>query len=299
MDYCTPPQPVTASGKPQGTDEENGNGTKKRKKSQVDGVQGGEGSAQKKRKKKDSNVSNAAESGEIPPEIPGTASTPASGPDSTPRAAKPRNPRVSKKGTPRKSTSSQLVGADSEQPSEQSQRQPDASAYSQSTLNLPPGEAARRREVAFKLLTDANIDPQTLSLEQQNIFANQSPDLQKESLAMLIKYGAERLRIVHPNKDAATGSPPAPPTPVTSTQSSDQTPGASDPATPSGKRKPRKKSNVNGDTIATAGTPKPKQTRGSCESCKARKVKVSERRLRPPVRSHGSCSHCQVSEAEA
>ncbi|KAK4640343.1 hypothetical protein QC761_0091010 [Podospora bellae-mahoneyi] len=77
-------------------------------------------------------------------------------------------------------------------------------------FNLPPGELERRRDVANKLLTDAGIDPQTLSTEQFNIFANQSPDLQKDSLAMLVKYGAERLRIVHPTKDGANSEQSTP-----------------------------------------------------------------------------------------
>lgn len=39
-----------------------------------------------------------------------------------------------------------------------------------------------------------------------NIFANQSPELQKDSVAMLAKYGAERLQIIHPNNKDKTGS---------------------------------------------------------------------------------------------
>lgn len=74
--------------------------------------------------------------------------------------------------------------------------------HAHSILNLPPGEAARRRETTIKLLSESNIDPETLSAEQFNIFANQSPELQQDSLTMLMRYGAERLRIVHPNKDA-------------------------------------------------------------------------------------------------
>ncbi|KJZ78049.1 hypothetical protein HIM_02686 [Hirsutella minnesotensis 3608] len=75
-------------------------------------------------------------------------------------------------------------------------------------LNLAPEEALRRREAAIKLLTEAGVDPDTLSTEQFNIFANQSPELQKESLNMLVKYGAERLRIVHPsNRDGSASTP--------------------------------------------------------------------------------------------
>ncbi|KAH6635354.1 hypothetical protein B0J18DRAFT_45185 [Chaetomium sp. MPI-SDFR-AT-0129] len=88
--------------------------------------------------------------------------------------------------------------------------------HAHSILNLPPGEAARRWEVAMKLLNDSNLDPRTLSTEQFSIFANQSPELQQDSLAMLIKYGAERLRIVHPSgNEADSSSEPTPdPPPV-------------------------------------------------------------------------------------
>lgn len=82
--------------------------------------------------------------------------------------------------------------------------------HAHSILNLPPGEAARRWEVAIKLLNDSNLDPRTLSTEQFSIFANQSPELQQDSLAMLVKYGAERLRIVHPDKNEPDSSEPSP-----------------------------------------------------------------------------------------
>lgn len=73
-------------------------------------------------------------------------------------------------------------------------------------LNLAPEEAARRHDMATKSLLDSGIDPATLSPELLDMFANQSPDVQKESLAMLVKYGAERLIIVHPDKDATSSS---------------------------------------------------------------------------------------------
>ncbi|KAL2131650.1 hypothetical protein VTI74DRAFT_4777 [Chaetomium olivicolor] len=85
-----------------------------------------------------------------------------------------------------------------------------ADVHAHSILNLPPGEAARRRDVAIKLLTDSSIDPKTLSAEQFNIFANQSPELQQDSLAMLIKYGAARLHIVHPTRDGPGSASPTP-----------------------------------------------------------------------------------------
>jgi hypothetical protein len=75
------------------------------------------------------------------------------------------------------------------------------SAYN--LVQISPAEAARRKETASRILAEAGVDPQTLSEDQFNIFSNQSPDLQKESLAMLVKYGAERLRIVHPPKEGS------------------------------------------------------------------------------------------------
>ena len=138
-------------------------------------------------------------------------------------------------------------------------------------LNLPPGEAERRTDVASKLLSDAGIEPANLSQEQFSIFANQSPDLQKESLAMLVKYGAERLRIVHPNKDV---------TPAPSAVATNGNPEASTKS----KRPRKKKSNAGGgegdeNLVAGNETPTvkvshPRQTRGKCEGCRARKLKV-------------------------
>ncbi|KAH8172736.1 Zn(2)-C6 fungal-type DNA-binding domain protein [Sarocladium implicatum] len=69
--------------------------------------------------------------------------------------------------------------------------------------NITAVEAARRKDAANRILTDAGVDPATLSTEQFSIFANQSPELQKDSLAMLVKYGAERLRIVQPTTNAS------------------------------------------------------------------------------------------------
>ena len=86
----------------------------------------------------------------------------------------------------------------------------DGDVHAHSVLNLPPRETVRRREAAIKLLSDSGIDPKSLSAEQFNIFANQSPELQQDSLAMLVKYGAERLRIVHPKKDGSASGESTP-----------------------------------------------------------------------------------------
>ncbi|KAG5944646.1 hypothetical protein E4U59_007006 [Claviceps monticola] len=77
-------------------------------------------------------------------------------------------------------------------------------------LNVTPEEAERRMDVALKMLAEAEIDSATLSADQLTIFANQAPDLQKESLNMLIIYGAERLQIIHPNDREALPSAPPP-----------------------------------------------------------------------------------------
>lgn len=93
---------------------------------------------------------------------------------------------------------------DSNAQTQQANAQPATSASF--PVNVTPAEAARRRDVAMGILRDAGLDPATLSTEQFNIFANQSPELQKESLSMLVKYGAERLRIVHPSNRAGSAS---------------------------------------------------------------------------------------------
>lgn len=122
-------------------------------------------------------------------------------------------------------------------------------------LNLSPSEAARRADEARRKLSESGIDPATLSQEQFDIFANQSPELQNESLAMLVKYGAERLRIVHPTKDDGSSAGPA----------------QANGATPEGSSKKKKSSRK---SLNPDGTPKVKKTRGSCQACKAKKNKV-------------------------
>ncbi|KAK9774727.1 hypothetical protein SCAR479_08547 [Seiridium cardinale] len=167
-------------------------------------------------------------------------------------------------------------------------------------LNIPPLEATRRREVANKLLTDKGIDPTTLSEDQFSIFSNQAPHLQELSLDMFAKYGAERLRIVHPGEkeqSASTSSTPAQQTIAAGA-------GTATPATdtPSKRRKPRKKKSDavmtedvestfedgslmnSGATEATASSRK-RRTRGACNTCKLAKRKCSK--------EHPECSVCQ------
>lgn len=197
-------------------------GDRRKRKSQADGAGPPEEGAKKKRRK-------SAKTGEQ------TA-------DGEP-APKPKKPRA-----PRPKKSQNAAGV-----------QPEADGHNSALLNLSPLETARRNEEASKKLRDSGIDPDTLSAEQFNIFANQSPDLQMESLAMLVKYGAERLRIVHPNKDNTP-------------QSGSPAPANGDTPNPSTKKKASRKKAPRDD-----GAPKVKKTRGSCQACKAKKIKASGR----------------------
>lgn len=162
-------------------------------------------------------------------------------------------------------------------------------AQAPSLLNIPPQEAERRKGVAIALLNSKNIDPNTLSSEQFNIFANQAPHLQELSLDMLAKYGAERLRIVHPDETAASSSS----TPAQQTTPANTTPSTSD--TPSKKKRSRKRKSDaaisgEGDTATTAMTMQPapknrnRKTRGACDTCKQQKQKCT--------REHPNCSVC-------
>lgn len=181
-------------------------------------------------------------------------------------------------------------------------------------LNIPAAEAARRRELAVELLSGKGIDPTTLSEEQMNIFSNQAPHLQELSLEMLAKYGAERLRIVHPDEkdqQVSTNTTPAQGTPDIADASASG-PAAAPPGdtdTPTKKRKPRKRKSdaaaENGDgtpasravepgnaqnggmetTTLTLNLPKQRRTRGTCDTCKNRKLKCTK--------EHPVCSVCQ------
>ncbi|KAF9873252.1 C6 finger domain-containing protein [Colletotrichum karsti] len=168
--------------------------------------------------------------------------------------------------------------------------------HSQVNLNVPPGEASRRREVAIRLLSDSGVDPETLSTEQFSIFANQSPDLQKESLAMLVKYGAERLRIVHPADAAAAASsstsasstPELPP-------SQTETPLVADAfESPSeGKKKRRGGTSKQDDEElipAPPGTPLRLVSRGGCIRCRINRLKCD--------RGKPACETCEEEELE-
>lgn len=197
------------------TKRKDGEGRKRKKQAdEGDNEQGGEGG--KRRKKKKPTVAEPGAEGQEP------------------KPKRPRRPKATK------------VNGDGAQAQVEDQQ-------NNALLNLSPTEAARRQEEAVRKLTENGIDAATLSTEQFDIFANQSPELQNESLAMLIKYGAERLRIVHPNKDNASSS---------------QASANGTTAEGSTKKRSRKRG-FNED-----GTPKVKKTRGGCQACRAKKTKV-------------------------
>ncbi|OHX00895.1 C6 finger domain-containing protein [Colletotrichum incanum] len=169
--------------------------------------------------------------------------------------------------------------------------------HSHAVLNVPPAEAARRREVAIRLLSDSGVDPESLSTEQFSIFANQSPDLQKESLSMLVKYGAERLRIVHPSDAAAASPTSASPTPQTSAAEAEagKAGAALESPAPAKKKRSRKSKWATDDAEeelipAPAGTPLKQVSRGSCIACRRAKIKCN--------RAKPTCSSCEEQNTE-
>ncbi|CAG7564165.1 unnamed protein product [Fusarium equiseti] len=151
-------------------------------------------------------------------------------------------------------------------------------------VNVSAAEANRRKEAATSMLSNAGVDPTTLSSEQFGIFSNQAPELQRESLNMLVKYGAERLRIVHPSN--REGSAQA------SASTAQNSPSVNGPRTTKELvPQPSAQSNVNTDTEAQtasqtadeASTPKRKarklgKSRTACFPCKARKTKCPKER---------------------
>ncbi|KAK1988484.1 LOW QUALITY PROTEIN: hypothetical protein LZ30DRAFT_756018 [Colletotrichum cereale] len=170
--------------------------------------------------------------------------------------------------------------------------------HEHAVLDVPPAEAARRREVAIRLLSGSGVDPESLSTEQFSIFANQSPDLQKESLAMLVKYGAERLRIVHPSDAAASSPTTASPTPqqATAEPEADSLEATLENSAPAKKKRSRKSNAAAGDAEeadlipAPAGTPLKQVSRGSCIACRRAKTKCD--------RAKPTCSSCENQNAE-
>lgn len=134
------------------------------------------------------------------------------------------------------------------------------------SLSVTPEEAARRKDVASKLLTEAGVRPDSLSADQFNIFANQSPELQRESLHMLKQYGAERLQIIHPtNRKSSTPVPP----------SSGASSGEADDSAPQTTTTALALEDQASTVKRKRGSRPLGKSRLACFECKSRKVKVS------------------------
>lgn len=266
--------------------------------------QAGEGASQPVRRgEKDGEINLAPEGGLLPPEMPGALPI---GESSQRPLYNTQSQLATQDGAAGMETTSSypegLVGV-SPSPTES---QSSAVATSAPILNLPPGETERRRDVAVQLLTDHKIDPQTLSQEQFSIFSNQPPELQMESLMMLEKYGAERLRIIHPNKEApATGSPDA----IAQTHEASSVTPSTEAAAPSPsnskkRKKPAKKSGFseqdiagdNADLSALNTSPAAggsRRTAGACDFCRRRKIKCGKEQpsCAKCLRSNNTCSY--------
>lgn len=181
-----------------------------------------------------------------------------------------------------------------------SQLKQPATAPSGLLFHVSLNEAARRLTIARKMLNDAGVDPNSLSTDQMNIFSNQSPDLQKDSVAMLAKYGAERLQIIHPankekpnSKSDSTSTSPMPTTHATPSgpmTTKELAPHTQNPGQKSGCKQKSTAKAAEGEN-PTAGLPpsKSKWTPGKlrvvCLSCKSRKVKCPKERP--------TCTECQ------
>jgi len=165
-------------------------------------------------------------------------------------------------------------------------------------LNVSADEAARRQTVAGKLLSDAGVNPDSLSTEQMNIFSNQGPDLQKDSIAMLAKYGAERLHIIHPQNNDKSKSTDSTSASSAAAQTAQTAPSASG-LTTTKELSLQSGADVsevtNGVSMASGskgkGSSRSKRglgkSRHACSECKSRKTKCPKER---PV-----CSECQSS----
>lgn len=148
-------------------------------------------------------------------------------------------------------------------------------------VNVSAAEAARRREAATAMLNNAGVDPTTLSPEQFGIFSNQAPELQRESLNMLVNYGAERLRIVHPSN--REGSAQASASTAQSSQSSTGPRTTKELVPQSGAHDSPNtdfEAQAASQTADDTSSPKRKvrkmgKSRTACFPCKARETKVS------------------------
>ncbi|KAI1828508.1 hypothetical protein F4861DRAFT_5110 [Xylaria intraflava] len=169
-------------------------------------------------------------------------------------------------------------------------------------LNVSAAEAERRRKMAVQLLLGKGIDPGTLSPEQFSIFANQAPSLQTTSLEMLAKYGAERLRIVHPEERGKEQAAPSDstaataPAPSTSPAPAVAPAPSTAPTTPTGPAPTTAPEPASVPAPSTAiplpgsTTSKPRITRGRCFTCRQRHAVCTK--------EHPSCSTCINAQVE-
>lgn len=147
-------------------------------------------------------------------------------------------------------------------------------------FSVTPEEAARRQLAARNLLSEAGVDPDSLSADQMNIFSNQSPELQRDSVAMLAKYGAERLQIIHPSNKDKGASSTQPGQSTQATPSGPMTTKELAPETTKSGRKQKATAKAAAENTATGTPSKPPKkvgkSRVACFSCKSRKVKVGQ-----------------------
>ncbi|KAK0715794.1 hypothetical protein B0H67DRAFT_250719 [Lasiosphaeris hirsuta] len=210
-----PPKPPKAPKAPKASKESSPPKTPRssEKRQAEDGAPSHEGPRPKKRRKKKDSVAPAADGSVVPPEMPGALPIGDSSGRQYYNTQQPGGVNGIESGSTNNCPEGLVstAGGDADARSEsRGVMSVNGGVHIHSILNLPPGETARRRDAAINLLSSEGVDPQSLSPEQFNIFANQSPELQKESLAMLVKYGAERLRIVHPIKDGVNSDQSTP-----------------------------------------------------------------------------------------
>ncbi|TLS27705.1 hypothetical protein PpBr36_01030 [Pyricularia pennisetigena] len=279
--FTPPPEPTLAQKRAvPTTDGETATPAKKKKKKRKTGTNSTDG-------KGETTEGSIIVVGGPPGEIPAGDGAPDAS-QATPSTKKKRTPRPKKPKATVEDHSAVVKAQDSANTA--------ASAVNVHVLDLPPGEADRRRDRANGLLVVSGIDPATLSEEQFDIFSNQSPELQRESLVMLVKYGAERLRIVHPNKDAQASTPPTPSTPASAASSAATA--SSDAGTAGSTTKNKKKKSVtkslagaeSGEDATPSGTKKQKLTRGKCDPCRDAKT--------PCSKSKPSCEQCRMADIE-
>ncbi|KAL5601168.1 hypothetical protein BROUX41_005973 [Berkeleyomyces rouxiae] len=146
-------------------------------------------------------------------------------PTPAPAPAGPIVPILSGKGQRRRRTKSMTVGPDGEPHAQENipkRRRKRKTAEPTTKSPTPPIDAPTtadtafgaidsagaqsRRDTAQAMLAEAGVDHTTLSEDQFAILANQAPDLQQESVAMLKQYGAQMLRIVYQESTPSTAT---------------------------------------------------------------------------------------------